>query len=231
MSYMFHFKKIFYKFFKNTGPWNLIQTPWWLIGEVGPGICAFNNFPRWLSVNFSFSLWVFGKTSVARTLNVNTIFQSLNWWTIWLLLLPLRNVRELEIKHWTWYWNHPNPHQTFVVHREGPRLSPRSYNLWGCLQKHLVILRCECVCLTDRKGGKIYSCQLIKKFWKILCFQKVNQPGDATNPLCAGFELLAGQRSSGWETGSQNSIFWIWIHFQSSCKLSLGVLGFFLYAH
>ena len=172
MFYIFNFQKKFLIkcFFKNTGPWNLIQTHWWLIGEVGPGICAFNNFPRWLSVNFSFSLWVFGKTSVSRTLNINTIFQSLNWWTIWLLLLPLRNVRELEIKHWTWYWKHLNPHQTCMVHREGPWLSPRSYNLWGCLQKHLVILRCERVCLMDRKGGKIYSCQLIKKFWKDLMF-------------------------------------------------------------
>ena len=114
-----------------------MQTHWWLIGEVGPGICAFNNFPIWLSVNFSFSLWVFGKTSVARTLNINTIFQSLNWWSIWLLLLPLRNIQELEIKHWTWYWKHPNPHQTFLVHRQGPRLTPRSYNLLRLLTKTL----------------------------------------------------------------------------------------------
>lgn len=155
---------------KSTVSRNLIQTLWSLVGEGGPGICAFNNLSRVILCSFSFSLQAPEKTEWQTEEWAQIPFLKCpGWLTIWLLLLTSEKLTGARNKHWPRYWKYPNPLKTLMVQKEGGLLFLRGYYLLRLTTKTLSHSEVWLFLSDGQERGKILL-TLIKKFWKDLIF-------------------------------------------------------------
>lgn len=186
---------------KNTVSWNLIQNHGWLTGEGGTRILCFEqpSLVTLYQLNSHFHYGCLGRQCGKKSEHKNHFPKP----ELTDCLLPALHCWG-SYRNWKCTlaggWKHLHPAQPLTVHRWGPSSFPK---LLSSEVDYETLSHSEVwLCLMDRKGGKCYSDQLIKKFWKDLIFpeNKSTQPHHGSSWYLF---WITSQIQSGWETGSQ----------------------------